>query len=57
MVEERKIVWQKPNHEQLIIASISYEGPQGAKKIHLAKLGEDTKPVYIAMDLERNEEH
>ena len=54
-VEERKIIWQKPNRQQPIIA-ISYKGPKDDKKVDLAGHGEDTKPVYIATDLEPNEE-
>ena len=35
---------------------MSYEGPGDAKKIDLTCLGEDAKPMYIATDLEPNEE-
>ena len=54
-VEERKIIWQKPNRQQPI-TRISYEGPEDAKKIDLAGPNEDAKPVYIAMDLELTKE-
>ena len=55
-VEERKIIWKKPNPQQPITIGISYEGPKEAKKINLAGRGEDAKPIYIAIDLEPNEE-
>ena len=55
-VEERKIVWQKPNHEQPITTGISYNGLADAKKIDLASPREDAKLVYTAKDLEPNEE-
>ena len=54
-VEEGKIIWQKPNREQPI-TGISYKRPEDAKKIDLAGLGEDSKPVYIATNLEIMEE-
>ena len=54
-VEECKIIWQKPNCQQPI-TGISYKGPKDAKKIGLAGPNEDTKPIYIAMDLEPTEE-
>ena len=56
MVEERNIVWQKPNHEQPVVG-ISYKGPKDGKKIYLANLRQDAKPVYIATNLEPNKEH
>ena len=37
--------WQKPNRE-LPAASVSYEGPNDAKKIDLTGLGEDEN-LYI----------
>ena len=30
-IEERKIIWQKPNRQQRV-ARVSYEGPEDAKK-------------------------
>ena len=54
-IEECKIIWKKPNRQQPV-ASISFEGPKDAKKIDLAGLGEDAKPIYIAIDLEPIEE-
>ena len=54
-VEERKIIWQKPNRQQPV-AGVSYEGPKDAKKIDLAGPNEDAKPVNIATDLKPTEE-
>ena len=54
-IEERKIIWQKPNRQQLV-TGISHEGPEDAKKIELAGPNEDAKPVYIATNLEPTEE-
>ena len=54
-VEERKIIWQKPNCQQ-IITSISYEGPKDAKKIDLVTPSEDAKHIYIDTYLEPIEE-
>ena len=34
-IEERKIIWQKPNRQQPLIG-ISYEGLEDAKKVELA---------------------
>ena len=34
----------------------SYDGPENAKQINLAKEGEEPKPAYIAADLEPKEE-
>ena len=51
MIEEQKIIWQKPNRQQPV-TGISYKGPEDAKKIDLAGLGEESKLVYIATDLE-----
>ena len=45
----------KPNRQQPIIG-ISYKGPKAAKKVDLTGLGEDKKLVYIATNLEQNEE-
>ena len=55
MVEEQKIIWQKPNRQQPVVG-ISYKGPEDAKKIDLAGLGQDTKPIYIAKNVEPIEE-
>ena len=54
-IEERKIIWKKPNPQQLV-ADISYKGPEVAKKIDLTSPGEDAKPVYIATNLKQIEE-
>ena len=55
MVEEQKIVLTKPDKIEAL-SRVSYDGPKDAKSIDLANLGEDSKPVYIAMDLEPNKE-
>ena len=49
MVEEHKIIWQKPNRQQPIIG-ISYKGPK--EKIDLVGPNDDAKPICIATDLE-----
>ena len=54
-IEEQKIIWQKPNRQQPVVG-ISYKGPEDAKKIDLAGLGQDTKPIYIAKNVEPIEE-
>ena len=55
-IEDRKIVLQQPQREKALNARESYDGPEDAKRIDLAKLGEDPRPVYIAMDLTPKEE-
>ncbi|MCO5560570.1 hypothetical protein L7F22_014185 [Adiantum nelumboides] len=55
-VEERKIILKKPGRREMANQGVSYDGPEDAKKIDLANPGEDSKPVYIAIDLETDEE-
>ena len=54
-MEERKVVVQKPDKEK-VIARVSYDGQEEAKKIDLAQLGEEAKPAYILADLTPEEE-
>ena len=43
-VKEQKIIWQKPNQHQPSNRYI-YKGPKDAKKIDLAGLDKDAKPI------------
>ena len=54
-VEERKIVVQKPDREK-VVARVSYDGQEEAKKIDLAQPREEAKPAYISADLTAEEE-
>ena len=54
-VEERKIVVQKLDREK-VVAGVSYDGQEEAKKIDLAQPGEEAKPAYISADLTAEEE-
>ena len=55
MVEKRKIVLQKPTREK-VVAGVSYDGQEEAKKVDLAQLDEESKPVYVSADLNEEEE-
>ncbi|MCO5557917.1 hypothetical protein L7F22_011490 [Adiantum nelumboides] len=54
-IQDRKIIVQQPMRE-LKEPGTSYDGPEKAKKIDLAELGEEQKPAYIATDLTEEEE-
>ena len=54
-VEERKIVLQKPTREK-VVAGVSYDGQEEAKKVDLAQLDEELKLVYVSADLSEEEE-
>ena len=54
-VDKRKIVVQKLDREN-VIARVSYDGQEEAKKIDLAQRGEEAKPAYISADLTTEEE-
>ncbi|MCO5564364.1 hypothetical protein L7F22_018024 [Adiantum nelumboides] len=54
-IQDRKIIVQQPMRE-LKKPGTSYDGPEKAKKIDLAKPGEEPKPAYIATDLTKEEE-
>lgn len=54
-VEDRKIVVKQPERLK-VTRGISYDGFEDTKKIDLAKLGEDPKIMYIATDLDHEEE-
>ena len=55
MVEEWKIVLQKSTREK-VVAGVSYDGQEEAKKVDLAQLDEESKPVYVSVDLSEEEE-
>ncbi|MCO5554964.1 hypothetical protein L7F22_008504 [Adiantum nelumboides] len=54
-IQDRKIIVQQPMRE-LKEPRTSYDGPEKAKTIDLAELGEVPKPAYIATDLTEEEE-
>ena len=54
-VQNRKIVAQQPIRTSQKPGE-SYDGPENAKQIDLAKEGEEPKPAYIATDLDPEEE-
>ena len=54
-VDKRKIVIQKHDREK-VVAGISYDGQEEAKKIDLAQLREEARLAYISADLTTEEE-
>ena len=46
---------QKPTREKVIVG-VSYDGQEEAKKVDLAQLDEESKPVYVSADLSEEEE-
>ena len=54
-IQERKIVLQQPKRDQPKLGE-SYDGPENSKKIDLAREGEEMRPVWIASNLEPEEE-
>ena len=54
-MEKRKIVVQKLDREK-VVAGVSYDGQEEAKKIDLAQPGEEAKPAYILANLTAKEE-
>ena len=46
---------QKPTREK-VIAGVSYDGQEEAKKVDLAQLDEESKQVYVLEDLSEEEE-
>ena len=55
-IQDRKIVWEKPKRQPTGQKGESYDGPEQAKQVDLAELGQDPKTVWIATDLESEEE-
>ena len=53
-VEDRRITVQMPDRQNR--TKESYDGPEDAKKIDITKPGEEFKPMYIAANLEPEEE-
>ena len=54
-VEERRIVLQKPIREK-VVAGVSYNGQEEARKVDLAQPNEESKLVYVSIDLSKEEE-
>ena len=54
-IKNRNIVIKQPNRTSQQPGE-SYDGPENAKKIDLADEGQESRPAYIAMDLELAEE-
>ena len=55
MVEEWKTILQKPTREKVVVG-VSYDGQEEAKKVDLAQLDEESKPIYVLADLSKEEE-
>ena len=55
-IQDQRIVTQSPNCERPTNPVESYDGPKEVKKIDLAQLGEEPKPMYIATNLQTQEE-
>ena len=55
-IEDRKVILQKPVRQKPETPGVSYDGPEDAKQIDLAKPGEEPKQVWIATDLAQDEE-
>lgn len=51
-IQERKIVLQQPKRDP----QKPGEGPKNSKKIDLVEEGEEPKPIWIALELEPEEE-
>lgn len=47
-IQDRIISMQQPKREKPLAPGESYDGPEDAKRVDLANLGEDPCPVYIA---------
>ena len=54
-IQDWKVIVQQPVCEQQKPRE-SYKGPKNAKRIDLAELNEEPKPVYIATNLSAEEE-
>ena len=54
-IQDKKIIIEQPIRE-MVEPGKSYDGPENAKRIDLAELGEEPKPAYIASDLSYEEE-
>ena len=54
-VQERKIVLQQSKREPQKPGE-SYDGPENSKRVDLAKEGEEPRPVWIATELDPEEE-
>ena len=55
-VQDRKIVTQSPQRDRPTNPGESYDGPKEVKQVDLAQPGQDPKPVYIATNLQPQEE-
>ena len=55
MVEERKIILQRPTREK-VVAGVSYDGQEEVKKVDLAQSNEESKLVYVSVDLSEEED-
>ena len=55
-VQDRKIVWEKPKRQPTRQKGELYNGPEQAKQVDLAEPGQESKMVWIAIDLETHEE-
>ncbi len=55
-IEDRKVILQKPMRKKPDTPGISYDGPEDAKQIDIAKEGEEPKMVWIAIDLTPDKE-
>ena len=55
-VEDRKVILQKPVRQKPKAPGVSYDGPEDAKQVDLAGLGEEPRQVWIATDLAHEEE-
>ena len=55
-VQDRKIVTQSPKQDKPTNPGESYDGPKEVKQVDLAQPREEPKPVYIATNLQPQEE-
>ena len=55
-IADRKVILQKPMRQKPETPGVSYDGPEDAKQVDLANLGEEPKLVWIATDLAHEEE-
>ena len=55
-IQDRKIILEKPKCQPIKQKGESYDGPKQTKQVDIAKFGQESKMVWIAIDLEANEE-
>ena len=55
-IADHKVILQKPVRQKSETPGVSYDGPEDAKQVDLAKPNEEPRLVWIATDLAHDEE-